>query len=302
MSAEDRFRRGDSNGDGTVDLSDGIRLLLSLFDRVDPSSCADAADANDSGALDLADAVFTFAFLFNGGAVPPAPGFMQCGDDPTPDDLGCEEFLPCSISESRMVGPDGGRLEYSSGVVLDVPPGAVTGETTITLSDLPGGLEDIFNANPLAPKVLLGGFSAEPDGLVLEVPITASIPVEALPPGSIPVAMGADLENGISWLEPTEITYLPEESRLETTVHHFSNKYVGLLPDFSFIVAEGSEIPFDDPCRKGRIHVVSDFTDFEAAAKTNSCAVANDNVEVTFLDCPGSPTERVVATVINGDN
>ncbi len=93
VSAEDRFRRGDSNGDGTVDLSDGIRLLLSLFDQVGMPSCADAADANDSGALDLADAVFTFEFLFNGGAVPPAPGVTQCGDDPTPDDLGCEEFL-----------------------------------------------------------------------------------------------------------------------------------------------------------------------------------------------------------------
>ena len=53
-----------------------------------------AADANDTGRVDLSDAVFILNYLFVGGAVPPAP-FRQCGLDPTPDELGCAVYPSC---------------------------------------------------------------------------------------------------------------------------------------------------------------------------------------------------------------
>jgi len=52
-------------------------------------------DIDDSGDVDLSDAVFLFGFLFLGGA-PPAPPLESCGSDPTPDDLACETFGGCS--------------------------------------------------------------------------------------------------------------------------------------------------------------------------------------------------------------
>ena len=58
---EPRFRRGDANDDGTVDLSDAVALLMHLF----------AA----SGDL-------------------PAP-FVDCGVDLTSDVLGCMRYAPC---------------------------------------------------------------------------------------------------------------------------------------------------------------------------------------------------------------
>ena len=85
-----QFRRGEANGDGRVDLADGVRILGSLFGGGQPIECDDAADANDSGTLDITDAVFLFNFLFAGGGAPPAPGVMECGEDATDDALGCE--------------------------------------------------------------------------------------------------------------------------------------------------------------------------------------------------------------------
>ena len=82
------FLRGDSNQDGTVDISDPIFTLNGLFAGGPLPVCPDAADANDDGAVDLSDAVATLSSLFFGtGALPDpssAPGF-----DPTGDELGC---------------------------------------------------------------------------------------------------------------------------------------------------------------------------------------------------------------------
>lgn len=83
------FRRGDTNSDGKVDISDGVATLLSLFAGGSPPACEDAADANDSGTIDLSDAIQTFQFLFLGGPPPPRPGPFDCGRDDTDDGLGC---------------------------------------------------------------------------------------------------------------------------------------------------------------------------------------------------------------------
>jgi hypothetical protein len=93
----DEFRRGDSNADGRVDLSDGVHSLLYLFAGGPAPTCRDAADADDNGALQMADAINIFTFLFLGAATPPAPGPAECGSDGTPDDeLGCASFPPCA--------------------------------------------------------------------------------------------------------------------------------------------------------------------------------------------------------------
>ncbi|MEM7263367.1 MAG: carboxypeptidase-like regulatory domain-containing protein, partial [Planctomycetota bacterium] len=47
------FLRGDSNGDGLVDLSDGIFILSLLFLGGPSSTCEDSLDANDSGIVNI---------------------------------------------------------------------------------------------------------------------------------------------------------------------------------------------------------------------------------------------------------
>jgi hypothetical protein len=94
--AGERFVRGDSNSDGSVNLTDGVIPLLFLFSGGPPPVCADAADTNDTGGIEITDSIIIFSWLFAGGAppAPPAPespgySFAECGIDPTEDGIGC---------------------------------------------------------------------------------------------------------------------------------------------------------------------------------------------------------------------
>ncbi len=100
------FRRGDANADGTVDLSDGIGILLWVFASGDTPSCLEAADANDSGRVDVADAVFVLRWLFAGGPPPPAPGPLTCGPDTTGGSLGCSSYTSCANEDEDSDGMD----------------------------------------------------------------------------------------------------------------------------------------------------------------------------------------------------
>ncbi len=90
-----KFRRGDSNSDGRVDLSDAIFTLNYLFLGGEGPGCLDAADSDDSGSVDITDAIATLNYLFLGGPAPPDPGPAECGLDPTDDVLACVEQPGC---------------------------------------------------------------------------------------------------------------------------------------------------------------------------------------------------------------
>jgi hypothetical protein len=92
-SAVVRFQRGDTNGDGGVNLADAVFLLNSLFAGGPAPSCTKTGDTNDDGAVNIADPVFLLNHLFAGGPALDAP-FEACGTDPTADELPCGSF-PC---------------------------------------------------------------------------------------------------------------------------------------------------------------------------------------------------------------
>ena len=94
-ACEATFRRGDSNADGTVDITDGVVLLAALFQGGAMPSCMDSSDTNDDGTMDIADPIFIFQYLFIGGDAPPAPGPGECGTDPTRDVLDCQAYDGC---------------------------------------------------------------------------------------------------------------------------------------------------------------------------------------------------------------
>jgi hypothetical protein len=93
--APGRQRPGDSNQDGTLDLSDGIHLLGFLFQgTVTRLPCGDGTlgepgnvsllDSNGDGSVDLSDAVRIFGYLF-GGSGPPDLGTSCVPIDGCPD-------------------------------------------------------------------------------------------------------------------------------------------------------------------------------------------------------------------------
>ena len=82
------FLRGDSNGDLEHDIADPVHTLGFLFLGGPEPECADAADADDDGAILISDAIVSLGFLFLGGAALPPPSRVA-GSDPTADDLSC---------------------------------------------------------------------------------------------------------------------------------------------------------------------------------------------------------------------
>ena len=86
-----RFLRGDSNDDGTVDISDAVSVLGYLFQGGNAPYCADAADANDDGQVDIGDPILILRSLFQRSARirPPYP---HAGHDRTPDELDCDIY------------------------------------------------------------------------------------------------------------------------------------------------------------------------------------------------------------------
>ena len=89
------FRRGDTNGDGRVDIADAVAALNALFGESE-IRCPDAADANDDGKINIADPVTVLDLLFGTGLPLPPPGESNCGADPTADDLGACDQEACS--------------------------------------------------------------------------------------------------------------------------------------------------------------------------------------------------------------
>ncbi len=84
------FLRGDSNGDGNIDVSDVVSVLDYLFRDSGEVECQSAGDVDDSGTLDISDAVRLLHFLFAEATPPATPGPRAAGIDPTPDLLTCD--------------------------------------------------------------------------------------------------------------------------------------------------------------------------------------------------------------------
>ena len=91
---EVQFIRGDGNGDGSVNIADGIFVLLWLFRDGPASPCVDASDINDDGHVNLGDPVYLLVSLFDSSTVPAGP-FPDCGVDPTVDELECDSSGVC---------------------------------------------------------------------------------------------------------------------------------------------------------------------------------------------------------------
>jgi trypsin-like peptidase len=89
------FRRGDPSPDGQINISDPIAVLFDLF-AAEPVGCREAADFDDNGTVDLSDVIGLLDSLFLGGVDPAAP-FPGCGSDPSTDSLGCGSYEACGL-------------------------------------------------------------------------------------------------------------------------------------------------------------------------------------------------------------
>ncbi len=88
--------RGDANADSAISLGDAIYVLRYISLPGSPAPpCMDAADYDDDGSIGVSDATSTLRYLYVPGAPDPPAPFPNCGQDPTPDELGCQ-LHPCT--------------------------------------------------------------------------------------------------------------------------------------------------------------------------------------------------------------
>ena len=83
------FVRGDINGDNNHTISDAILVIRGIFSGYH-LTCVEAADVDNNGNLNIADAIKLLVYLFGGGEAPPAP-FDEPGPDQDGDTLSCDE-------------------------------------------------------------------------------------------------------------------------------------------------------------------------------------------------------------------
>jgi hypothetical protein len=233
---------------------------------------------------------------------------------------------------AQEIGPEGGTFKFPSGVILDIPAGAVTEQTTIIVKDVPCSQADtILSARQFASheKRCIGGFSAEPEGLVFNTPIKATVPVLPLNPGEIPVQVEVDLDAQKYWITGTDLVLRGAENSIEMSIQHFSDYWLAVLyehidevcskcetwDDPEFIpVCENFDLlqpscclllpaernkcaPNCDCCREKEMIVEVTEVDFS----TGDCQILGSDLKVTFPECPHSPTETQAVSETSAD-
>ena len=78
-------------------MSDAVDILIYLYKFGEPPACMDAADADDSGTVQVDDALDILIYLFNLGQPPLDPGPTNCGPDPTTSDT----LDPCAYPQTK---------------------------------------------------------------------------------------------------------------------------------------------------------------------------------------------------------
>ena len=90
--AEVRFTGGDTNNDGSTDLSDAVRIFVFLFTDGAQLTCEASADINLDDSLDISDGIALLTALFLGGEV---PNSACSGTVPEDSSLTCESAPAC---------------------------------------------------------------------------------------------------------------------------------------------------------------------------------------------------------------
>lgn len=225
-------------------------------------------------------------------------------------------FSGAGASVSHTITTTGGSFEFSNGIVLDIPAGAVDSDITLTVTDLASDVADSvlsFHTRAVTGKRYIGGFSVSQD-VEFNVPITASFLVSGLQPYEYPVQIEIVREEDKYWIEPTALDYQPDTGELSMEVRHFSDVGAAAMqgldgetldiictdPDlFNNEICEALDTlqpaacflkpedrpPGTDCCREGLISVRSQALDFLQSRSSEICEMLSSLVEVTYHEC-----------------
>lgn len=240
------------------------------------------------------------------------PFISSCGggggssDDPIGSST--NEFVEVNI------GPDGGDFDLSNGLILSIPPNAVTEKTTFQFRvideaevEFPSTIFRQFD------KSFIAGFEAKPYGYIFAAPISITFTSPLLiEPNSLiyPLAVKTDVGRKLSIFPTSTDTSITEASSPAAIEDYLVDLgTITLNEDGSISVPDLSSLPEDQrkiilaeikklresdctvqPCRCERIKIES--SDFDSSSEGNDgCYSVYSDGFVQYLDCPYQPIE-----------
>ena len=119
------FIRGDANVDGRMSMADAVMLRRHLFTGGTAPACLDAADSDDNGSLNISDYIRILLNFFPNNAVDwgkiiTAGPYPEPGIDSTPDSLSCASYTVEPAEETQDVVRIG-DVEAAPGEEVSVP-------------------------------------------------------------------------------------------------------------------------------------------------------------------------------------
>jgi beta-lactam-binding protein with PASTA domain len=315
----------------SVPEGSSVSLVVSLGPvMVTVPNVVGMTQANAEAAITSANLTVGTITTANSDTVPAGSVISQNPAGASSVTQGSSVNLVISLGSSiRQVGPQGGKFEFANGVILDIPPGAVTETVGIEITDLScEEVDAIISSQRLAThkKRCLRGFSAKPDGLTFNVPIKALVPV-ALGPGEIPVKIEVDLNNHVQWTLNAELEYRGSDAVVEMSLQHFSDEWLAALQQNqieqeckrcdTYVSYKDGKLwcgPLSDPspvfaglqpgacqllqperekCAPGVRCCMEELMYIkvtEADFTSGKCQIVGGEISVTFPACDGSPT------------
>jgi hypothetical protein len=79
----------------TTDAVNALRYLFPSWSGTYTPPCLDACDADDSGSINVSDAIRVMQWLIQRGTPPAPPGPYVPGEDPSDDALSCDLEPSC---------------------------------------------------------------------------------------------------------------------------------------------------------------------------------------------------------------
>jgi hypothetical protein len=109
-----QFIRGDADSNMEVEMAYAFFTMCHLYlPGAEPPQCERSADSNDNGVIGMSDVMYTLRYLYVQDNPPPPAPYPDCGEEPTPDGLGCD-WHPCMGEPGRPAVANstrsGGRL------------------------------------------------------------------------------------------------------------------------------------------------------------------------------------------------
>ena len=182
---------------------------------------ASLAAGDTGGTAALATPAVVAGHIDDSGLEPP---LLEQGDVPPPDQTtpvtGHLALGAATDLATQTIGPGGGTLE-ASGLRIQVPDGALAGDTSFQVTQAPITGSDLGDVvTPLTPL-----FNVNDAGVVLGAPVTVTLPM-SIPTGATAMAFSYDDASGT--LTPL-IPMAQDGSTLTVGATHFSGIFGGLL-------------------------------------------------------------------------